>query len=335
MSRTASDRSTVAIVIPALNEERSISACLDAVLAQTWTDLDVIVADGGSTDATRAIVDEYGGRDGRVRIVDNPRRTQPAALNSAVAHTDADWIVRIDAHSTVPPTYVASVMTHLSTGNWGGVGGRKDGVAHSAQGRAVAAALGSPFGVGNSVYHHGTEVQTVDHIPFGAYPMAVVRELGGWDENTPTNEDYEFDYRVRQSGKELLFDPRLVIFWETRETVKAFFQQYRRYGRAKYLTLRKHPESAAIRHLIPTGLVATLVAASVIACVRPRWAAAIVAPYAGVIAAATATVAPTLDSAESCRWLPLAFMAMHLGHGIGMWEALLVGARPEGGRRRG
>jgi cellulose synthase/poly-beta-1,6-N-acetylglucosamine synthase-like glycosyltransferase len=163
----------------------------------------------------------------------------------------------------------------------------------------------------------------------------VVRELGGWDENTPTNEDYEFDYRVRQSGKELLFDPRLVIFWETRETVKAFFQQYRRYGRAKYLTLRKHPESAAIRHLIPTGLVATLVAASVIACVRPRWAAAIVAPYAGVIAAATATVAPTLDSAESRRWLPLAFMAMHLGHGIGMWEALLVGARPEGGRRRG
>ena len=117
--------------------------------------------------------------------------------------------------------------------SWGGGGGRKDAVGSTSEGRAIAAALGSRFGVGNSTYHYGVAPQTVDHIPFGAYPRAVIEEVGGWDESLLANEDYEFDHRIREAGYELLFDPQMVIAWECRQSIPAVFRQYRRYGGAK------------------------------------------------------------------------------------------------------
>jgi succinoglycan biosynthesis protein ExoA len=313
----------VSVVVPTLNEERSISICLDAVLAQTWRNIEVLVVDGGSDDLTCRLVEEYTTVDPRVRLVHNPRRTQAAAMNTAVEHVTSPWLVRVDAHSTVPSNYVELIMEHLPEGRWGGVGGRKDGVATTVQGRAIAAALGSRFGVGNSTYHHGVEPQEVDHIPFGAYPVDVIRDVGGWDEAITANEDFEFDYRVRQSGRALLFDPRIVIFWQTRQDVGAFFQQYRRYGQGKALVLAKHPNSASPRHLLPAAVVGALAAAVAISPLKPRWALAILAPYVGILAAATVTVSPTLVVSESQRWLPAAFAAMHLGYGLGFWEGAI------------
>lgn len=317
----------MSVVVPTLNEERSLSICLDSVLAQTWRNIEVLVVDGGSTDRTCAIVDDYRSFDDRVRLVHNPRRTQPAAMNTAVDHVASPWLVRVDAHSTVPPDYVERIMEHLPSGEWGGVGGRKDGVATTPAGRAIAAALGSRFGVGNSTYHHGTEPQEVDHIPFGAYPVEVVRELGGWDEKIAANEDYEFDYRVRESGRKLLFDPSVRIAWETREDVGAFFSQYRRYGRGKAMVVQKHPSSASPRHLIPAAIVGALAGAAVLVPFRPRWAMAIVAPYLAVLAAGTAAAAEKVP-ASSRRWLPAAFAAMHLGYGLGFWESAVGRRRP-------
>ena len=85
-------------------------------------------------------------------------------------------------------------MSRSSPSTWrpgaGGVGGRKDGVGSTPAGRAIAAVMGSKFGVGNSKYHHSTEVEEVDHVPFGAYPVDVIRDLGGWDEDLVANEDF-------------------------------------------------------------------------------------------------------------------------------------------------
>lgn len=326
--QNADEQPLVSVVIPTLNEERSVSTCLDAVLGQTWTNLEVLVVDGGSTDRTIDIVGEYASVDPRVRLVHNPRKTQPAAMNTSIDHVTAEWLVRVDAHSTIPGTYVESVMVHLGTGKWGGVGGRKDGVAVTPAGRAIVAALGSKFGVGNSKYHHGTQTETVDHIPFGAYPVEVIRELGGWDESISANEDFEFDYRVRQSGRELLFDPAIVIFWQTRENLSDFFNQYRRYGRGKAMVLRKHPESASPRHLLPGVVVAALSVAALLAPKHPRLAALIAGPYLGGIAVASATIIPQLAMPESARFVPGALMAMHLGYGLGLIESAVLGRRP-------
>jgi glycosyltransferase involved in cell wall biosynthesis len=316
------DDGLVTVVIPALNEERSISACLDSVLGQTHRDLEVLVVDGGSTDRTRSLVEQYAEVDPRVRLIDNPRGIPPAALNEAVLAMRSNVLVRIDAHSTVAPDYVERAMRHLADAEWGGVGGRKDGVGLTEQGRAVAAVLGSRFGVGNSTYHHGTDVQTVDHIPFGVYPRAVVEKVGGWNEDLPTNEDYEFDHRVREAGFELLFDPAMVIAWEVRPSIRAFFRQYRRYGRGKASVVRMHPGSIKARHMAAPALVVMLAVGVVLLPWKPRWALAAATPYLAALGLASAATVGRVDGRDAQRWVPAAFAAMHLGWGLGFWEGI-------------
>jgi glycosyltransferase involved in cell wall biosynthesis len=314
----------VTVAIPVRNEEATIERCLASVRSQTYANLQVIVVDGESTDATQDVVKRIMAEDPRVELLVNPKRIVPSSLNLALAAARGEWWVRNDGHSTIPPDYVERAVAHLRTGRWGGVAGRKDAVADTDAGRAVAAALGSPFGVGNSTYHHGTTLQVVDHIPFGTYPVAVLRELGGWDEDMVTNQDYEFDYRVRRSGRELLFDPELHIDWRCPQSIGAFWRQYRRYGRGKVNTLVRHPESGAVRHYVAPALVASLVAGVLLLPFRRtrRLGAVPFAAYGAGIVAATAVTAPRVRGARARALLPAAFAAMHVGWGVGFWEEL-------------
>jgi succinoglycan biosynthesis protein ExoA len=310
----------VSVIVPARNEERSIGVTLDALRAQDYRNLQIIVVDGGSTDGTVAVVERHMAEDPRVELLHNPRGITPVALNIALAAAQGPWLVRMDAHATVDPTYVGTAVARLRDGGWGGVGGRKDGVGRTPAGRAIATALGSPFGVGGSVYHHGVREQEVDHIPFGAYPTALARELGGWDERLMTNQDFEFDYRLRRSGARLLFDPALRIDWQSKQGMREFYQQYRRYGRGKVDVALLHPRSLRLRHLLPPLLVPYLIAAAAVAPRRPRLAAAMVAPYAGALAVASVSAGRRVDDAAARALLPVAFLAMHVGWGVGVWS---------------
>ncbi|WP_177212720.1 glycosyltransferase family 2 protein [Geodermatophilus ruber] len=311
----------VTVVIPARNEERAIRDCVASIQAQTYRELQIIVVDGDSDDDTAEIVKDIANSDPRVELIINPQRVIPVSLNMAVAAARGRWLVRVDAHATVPPDYVARAVEHLATGRWGGVGGRKDGVGRTPAGRAIAVAMASRFGVGGSTYHHGTTVRTVDHVPFGAYPLSVIRELGGWDERLRVNQDFEFDRRVREAGYELLFDPALRIDWECRQSVPDLFRQYQRYGRGKVRVARLHPRSLRIRHLTAPALVAGMAGAGVVALRRPRRGLALVAPYLGGIAVASAITARPLDR-EARPWVAPAFAAMHVSWGIGFWKGV-------------
>jgi succinoglycan biosynthesis protein ExoA len=313
----------VSVIVPARNEERSIGATLESLRAQEYTDLQIIVVDGGSTDDTVGIVEKHMAEDPRIELVHNPRQVIPVALNLALAAARGPWLVRMDAHSTVDPTYVGAAVARLREGRWGGVGGRKDGVGTTPAGRAIAAALGSRFGVGGSLYHHGVTEQEVDHIPFGAYRTELVREIGGWDERLVANEDYEFDHRLRSSGAVLLFDPRLRIAWQSKQTLRDLYAQYVRYGRGKLDVAVLHPASLRLRHVLPPLLVPWLGLAAVVAVRRPRTALAMVSPYAGGLTVASVATAAGLDDAAARVRVPAAFLVMHVGWGLGVWSRAL------------
>jgi succinoglycan biosynthesis protein ExoA len=323
----------VTVVIPAYNEEETISQCLKSVLSQQHQTLEVLVVDGGSRDGTRSLVSAVKRSDRRVELLENRGHTIPRALNIALAAAHGRWFVRVDAHSTVPPDYVEKAVRHLTTGRWGGVGGRKEGVAATVPGRAVVVALGSPFGVGNSLYHYGRSLQTVDHVPFGAYPTELARHLGGWDERLVANEDFEFDHRLLAMGYELLFDPELRISWRCRESIRELFQQYRRYGRGKAVVARLHPKSLRARHAAPPALVAVLTGAGLLARRRPRQALAVAAPYLAAVAVATVKSLGQVEDARSAPFLPASFVAMHIGWGLGFWEGCLDAFQPRTKRR--
>jgi len=326
----------VTVIVPARNEEAFIGPCLDSILAQDEPSLQVIVVDGDSTDRTRQVVLAHAARDPRVELVQSGVPTIPGALNAALGAARGAWLVRVDAHATVPPGYVRGAVRHLRMGGWGGVGGRKDGVGVTPAGRAIAAALGSRFGVGDSLYHYGERPRTVDHVPYGAYPTALLRALGGWDERLVfANEDYELDWRIRREGRRLLFDPELSIAWLTRQSIRDLFLQYRRYGMGKADVARMHPGSVRPRHLAAPVLVAWLAAAACLVPFRPRLAAAALAPYAAGLAVAGAGAARGLSDRRARVLLPAAFAAMHVGWGLGFWKSMLGAWRTGLGRSPG
>ncbi len=313
----------VTVVIPARNEEGFIGRCLESVLAQSHRALEVIVVDGDSADRTADVVSEYAEDDPRVRLLRNERAIIPVSMNLALAAARGKWLVRIDAHAAIPPDYVSTAVSHLSTGEWGGVGGRKDGVGQTPSGRAIAAAMGSRFGVGNSTYHYGTHIQVVEHIPFGAYPVSVARSIGGWNEELRVNQDFEFDYRLRQAGHKLLFDPALVIRWHSRQSLRDFFGQYHRYGRGKVVVIRRHPRSVRLRHLMAPGLVLMWAVALALLPVAPILSGLMVLPYAGALSLASMANARQARGLVAKLCLPLAFLSMHAAWGIGFWQGLL------------
>jgi succinoglycan biosynthesis protein ExoA len=316
----------VTVLVPARDEERSIGAALDSVVSQTYPHLQVVVVDDGSSDRTAEIVRARSALDPRIELVTARRTGIPAALNDGLAAARGTWLVRVDAHATVGPTYVAQLVAHLRTGEWGGVGGRKDGHGETPAGRAIAVAMGSRFGVGNSKYHYATESEVVDHLPFGAYAVDVVRRLGGWDERLVANEDYELDYRLRASGERLLLDPEIVIAWRSRQTVPDLWRQYLRYGRGKADVAVLHPASLQPRHLAAPLLVAWLATAGVAGVRRPRLALAMVGPYLVSVAGASLATSRDLQQRGDAVHLPAAFLAMHVGWGVGFWRGLATRA---------
>lgn len=318
----AAHRPRVSVIVPARNEIATIDACLDSILAQGDVDLEIVVVDNGSTDGTLDRLHARAALDGRVSVFSEPTPGIPQTLNRALANARGIWLVRVDAHSTIPPGYVQHAVTRLEEGRWAGVGGRKTAVGRSPAGRAIAAVLNSPLAVGGSTYHYGTAETVVDHIPFGCYRTETVRELGGWDEGIPNNEDFEFDQRLRGQG-ELLFDPGLEIAWQVRDSVGQLWRQYRRYGRGKPLVAVRHPTSMRIRHLAPPALVVWLAAATLFAARRPGVAAAAVAPYLVVVSGAGAVISRTAPAESDRRVIPAALVAMQVAWGVGFWEGVL------------
>jgi succinoglycan biosynthesis protein ExoA len=279
----------VTVIMPARNEEQAIGAALESVLGQTYRELQFVVIEGDSTDRTRSIIEERQAQDARIEILTNPLPNISVSLNLGLAVARGRWLVRVDAHSTVPPTYVADLVARLREGTWAGVGGLKPGVGVTPAGRAIAAAMSSRFGVGNSKYHYATTELEVDHLPFGAYPVDLLREVGGWNESLVANEDYELDYRLRSRGGRLLLDPRVVIAWQCRQSVPDLYRQYIRYGKGK---------------------------------------ADVVSPYVMGVAVATRQTRRALENDADWTHLPAAFTAMHVGWGYGFWAGLVHGLMP-------
>ena len=325
MNEHAITKPRVTVVIPARNEREAIRHCLDSIQRQTETRLQIVVVDGSSDDGTQEAVKEIAAEDPRVELIDNPHRTVPYALNLALAAARADLLVRVDAHATVPPEYVARAADLLESGDWGGVGGVKRGVGVTHAGKAISAAMASPFGVGGSTYHYGTRRKEVEHVPFGAYPVHVAREVGGWGEEFTVNQDFEFDHRVRAAGYPILFDPSLVIDWECRQSIRDLFKQYQRYGKGKVKVALRHPDSVKPRHLIPPALVLYSVGAvgvSLLSGRGLRGATIALGPYVAALLLASARSSSSVDDPVARSYLPLAFASMHVGWGIGFWQGL-------------
>lgn len=332
------DRSTspvVSVLMPVRNEEQHVVNAIRSVLAQQ-VDAEVLVVDGRSTDRTVELVLAIG--DPRVRVLDNPKRTIPAALNVGLAEAKGEFVARVDAHAHVSADYLVRGEQALRDDpEVAAIGGLRQGIAETPPGRAIALALSSRFGVGNSLNHYAQEPQDSDHTSFGVYRADVARDVGGWDEALLVNEDVDFDHRIAQRGHRLRFDPQMIIFWQVRENLRDFGRQYRRYGRGKAAMVRKNGRNAVrARHLAAPALVGALgLAAAAAVTGHPRIAATLVAPYVLGVAGATAITSRSDESGDvQPVTLAAAFVTMHLTWGLGFLEGLTLRLPPVSGSVR-
>jgi GT2 family glycosyltransferase len=322
----------VSVVMPVRNEEAAITRAVESVLEQTVQDLQVLVVDGMSTDGTRAKLAELVRREPRIRVLDNPYRTIPHALNIGLRHAAGQFLARVDAHAEVNDAYLEIGLRELDGAqDVAAVGGQRRGVAGTPAGRAVAAALSSPFGVGDSINHYATEAQDTDHASFGVYRTEVLRAVGGWDENLLVNEDVDLDHRILAAGHRIRYSPEMTILWHVRESLPDFARQYRRYGRGKAAMVRKNGRGAVrLRHLAAPALVGALGGAGALAVAgRPRLATVLAAPYAAALTVTSTATARRSGAADvTAGRLAAAFATMHLSWGLGFLEGVVLAKAP-------
>ena len=308
---------SVAIVIPVRDEAGSIETTLGSCVDQTYGGrLEVVVADAMSVDGTRDVIARFG-QSHPVRLVDNPDQSTPAGLNRAIEATDADVIVRCDAHSVLPEGYVADAVRTLGEVGAGNVGGIQRAIGITPIQRGIAAAMTNPLGVGDAKFHRGGAPGPVDTVYLGAFPRDVLEEVGGYDEALIRNQDYELNVRIRDAGHTVWFDPRLVVDYQPRSSLSALWRQYSDYGRWKRRVVAKHPSSLKARQAAPPLLVIGL-AGSVVSLATPlrRAGAAALGGYATVLVAAGITDALRTRDPAALIAAP-AIAVMHIAWGIG------------------
>lgn len=323
--------SLVSVLMPVLNEEAAIVETLTSVLAQEGVEVEILVVDGRSADRTAQLVTEIASREPRVRLLTNDKTSIPAGLNIGLEHSSGEFIARVDGHTALSEGYFRRALECFAANpQLGGVGGKRVGVSATPTGRAIALALSSKFGVGNSINHYADTAQLTDHASLGVYRTAVAREVDGWDESLPVNEDVDFDLRILGTGHVIGFDPAMEVQWKVRDRVVDLFRQYRRYGRGKAAMIRKNGrEAMRLRHALPPVAVVGGAVLSVAALRRPK-VLIVGLPYLVALVAASSRAWQRRDPSErtSAVSLPLAFVAMHGGWGLGFLEGYLLGSAP-------
>jgi succinoglycan biosynthesis protein ExoA len=308
----------VSVLIPVLNEEAHIRDTAAAMLDQRFDgEIEFLFVEGRSTDRTRALLEELAERDSRVRVLDNPARRTPNALNVGLRAARGEFVARMDAHTYYPPEYVARGVERLRRGDVEWVSGPQVADGNGRWSRRVTLALGSRLGVGGSSKWQVQQETELDSGVFaGVWRRSTLERFGGWDEGWPANQDSELAARVLGAGGRIVCLPELGARYVPRDSLRGLARQYRRYGFYRAKTSRRHPDSMRRSHLLPPGLVLTVLCAGLGPAPLRRPARGGLAVYAASVLGASVAAAKSARASDVLA-LPAVFATMHLAWGVG------------------
>ena len=243
---------SISVILPVLNEEAHLEDAVHSILSQDYQGkIEVILAVGPSHDRTLEIAQSISRRDTRVVLVDNPNGRTAAGLNLALNKSHSPVVVRVDGHAQIPNDYLRLIVEILNKTGAVNVGGVMAAVGTTPFERAVAGAMRSPLGVGASRFHTGGEAGVVDTVYLGAFRRDALVAIGGFDERFTRAQDWELNFRLREKGGIVYFDPRLHVTYRPRSTVRALAKQYFEYGRWRRVVSRRHSGTINYRYLAP------------------------------------------------------------------------------------
>lgn len=307
----------VSVVMPARNAGATVVAALDSVRRQDYAGvIEVVVADGSDTGAMAGVLRR---RYPEIILLPNPAMVTRVGLRIALRAATGAVIVRLDAHAILPSDYITRAVETLERTGAAAVGGRQLPVGRSFFERAVAAAMSTPLGSGGVRYRHRGAAGAVDTVYLGVFRRDEMDKVGGYDSTMGRNEDYELNWRLRQSGQTVWFDPEIEVAYRPRGSLRALARQYLDNGRWKREMLRRHPKSVRARHLAAPLLVAALAGSAILAVGgATAIAAALPAAYASVLFLASAAVTARRREPAALLLAPV-LATMHLSWGVGFF----------------
>lgn len=242
---------TISIIIPTFNEIKYITDLVQSILNLDKTQKEIIFVDGGSTDGTFEYLSELSKSNSSIKVIKNPDKYVSQGFNKAFNLSRGKYISLLGAHANYPKEYFTRCIEEIETGNCNSAGGFLNQCGKSHSGKAIAFAMSSKFGVGNTEFRTIKKTMYVDSVAFAVYNRKVFEKVGILDEELIRNQDDEFHYRLNKAGFRIKMIHDLEITYYVRESLTALYKQYYQYGLYKPLVIKKVSSSVRTRHLIP------------------------------------------------------------------------------------
>lgn len=320
----------VSIIAPCRNEAAFIEKAVRTILDNDYPEhlVELLVVDGLSTDGTRDIVRKMTEKDERVRLLDNPKKIVPAAMNIGIKASRGEYIMRIDCHSTFAPNYISRCVDISQRTGGDNVGGYMTTLPgkDTRIGRAIATATSSPFGIGNSMFRLRGPEREVDTVPFGMYRREVFEKVGLYNERLVRNQDIELNTRLRKAGGRIIISPDIQLTYYNRSTFKGLWQQSFNNGLWNPYTVWLTGGGLSQRHFIPMLFVLGLLSLSlgVILWTPVKWVFLIyILVY--LCSAGFFSIKHSLRNQTSAILVLWSYIVLHIAYGLGsIWSVITI-----------
>lgn len=328
--------SFVTIIIPCRNEEHFIEKTLASIISQDYSidKLEILVIDGISEDGTNEIVNKYAEKYPVVRLLINPKKIVPTAMNIGIRNAKGDIIIRMDAHALYPVDYISRLVYYLNETCADNVGGRWETLPanNSLKAKAIASVVSSPFGVGNAKYRLNNEnikkeyIQ-VDTVPFGCYPKSLFDKIGLYDEELVRNQDNELNERLISNGGKIILIPSIVVKYFARDKYLNLFRMMYQYGYFGPLVDIKVKKMTRLRKYIPSVLILSIFTPLFLSLIVGQKAVVLSAFF--VLLYILTNICFSIEIAMKQKKLELTvlllwgYICAHFGYGIGYIKGLI------------
>lgn len=321
----------LSVICPIYNEEKYIAKCIESIMQQDYPkdDLEVLFVDGMSTDKTREIITGYLPQCPYLRVLDNPHRIVPYAMNKGISEAKGDIIMRIDAHTYYEPNYCSAIVKRLKELNAENCGSvcKTDVLNKTPKTLAIREVLSNKFGVGNSVFRTGIDaVQEVDTVPFGCWPKRVFEKYGLYNTKLVRNQDIELSKRIINGGGKIYIIPDTFCTYMARETFAGLARNNFGNGKWNILTVyyTNNMKSLSLRHFVPLLFVLGLFAPMVVGLFwHPAFALSVLALSIYVLTLGAISLQLSKTKRLNPFYLMWSFITLHCSYGVGSLVGVL------------
>ncbi len=246
---------SVTIGIPVLNEEKHIEGVINTFLNTKYPYLvEILIADGGSSDKTRDKVREISEKDSRVKLVDNPERYQSFALNKMIDLAKGEVFLRADGHCIYAEDYIEQCVAALTETDARNVGGAQRYIAQNRVQAGIALAMKSYLGNGSAKYKREDYEGFADTVFLGCFWTKDLREIGGFNKTNITSQDLELNLRLKKKfgDNSVFISPEIKSYYFPRDTYTKILKQYFKHARGRFVTIQLHKNNDEFRGSFPS-----------------------------------------------------------------------------------